>query len=1010
MYKFAINRPITTLMGVMVFIIFGLMSYRSMPVNLFPNVDFPVVSIRTLYPGADASTVETKVTDKLEEALSTIDGIKKLKSTSYDNFSLIIIQFELSKDLDEGTNDIRDKIGSVLLPNEVKKPIVRKLGTGGDVITLFVASKDGDSQKLMSIVDNRLKPRLQRIKGVGAVDILGYRDREIKIFLNPNRLNKYGLSASELKRVIASSNISVGVGKIVTTNKDITIKLKSDAKSVDELRELIVKPGVKLKDIANIVDGLSDIDSFSSFNNSVGVSMVVKKVSGENSLEIIKKVKEVLPKLKSVAGENYTIIPIADRSDKILINMEHVTFDLIYGSILSIIIVFIFLRSATITLVSAIAIPTSVIGTFAIMNWLGYDLNRLTMIGLTLAIGIFIDDAIVVVENIAKKIEHGVEPFKASFEGIKEIAFSILAISSMLLAVFIPVAFMDGIVGLFFNSFAMTVASGIILSFLVATMLIPSVSARVLNGKVSWFYNITEDLFVKLENGYAKILKYAVKFRYITMFLAVALLLLSVNRFKVGMDFLPMEDNSEFRVLIKAPIGTNIEQMQRLTKPILNKLQSDKNIVYTILSIGYTSAKEQHKAKVYIKLAPKEKRVPLTQEDIMKRYRELFKKIKGLDIVVEDLPPFEKGSSNAPVQVVITGDNLETLGEISLKLMDKMKSIKGLVDIDRDFEYGKPQIEVKILKESAKRLGVNPKDIADILLSSYSSSVAISHYQEKGKEYDITMRLSDKFRDSVDALKSLQVRSKNGNLVALDGLIEIKKIEKLSSINRYDRERKVMVTAGLDGVSLDSVMKEIERLIKPILPKGYSYRFTGDIENMQDTAKAFAGAVILAVVLIYLILASLYESLIQPIIIMVAMPLSVTGVLMALYFSGNNFSLFVMIGIIMLLGMVGKNAILVVDYANRALKEGYNIDSATINAGQMRLRPILMTTFAMIGAMIPLAFSKGAGYESNSPMALAIIGGMISSTILSLFVVPAFYRILYPLDRWFRKWYEKGKV
>ena len=992
------------------FIIFGLIAYKSMPINLFPKVDFPVVSVQTAYYGADAATVETKVTDKLEEAISGIDGIKKLKSTSYDNFSLIIVQFELDKDLDEGTNDIRDKIGSVSLPKEVEKPIVRKLGAGGDVITLFVSSKSGNEQALMRLANEKLKPRLQRIKGVGAVDILGFRDREIRIFLEPSKLNKYNLTASELQGIIAKSNIALGVGKIVTNNYDITLKLKADASSIEELRNLTIKPGVKLKDIATLIDGLSDERSYSSLNGAVGVSLVVKKISGENTLRIIQSVKEALPTLRAIAGDDYTIVTSADKSERILVNMEHVTFDLIYGSILSIIIVFLFLRSPTITIVSAIAIPTSVIGTFAIMHALGYDLNRLTMIGLTLAIGIFIDDAIVVIENIAKKIEHGMDAFKASYEGISEIAFSILAISAVLLAVFVPVAFMDGIVGLFFNSFAMTVASGVVLSFLVATMLIPSISARVLTSKVNLFYKLTEPFFVKLENGYAKILSFFVRFKYLTLFLAIAIMVLSVAKFKVGMEFIPMEDNSEFRVMIKAPIGTNINKMKELTKPLVDELQKDKNVEYTILSIAYNAAKEPHKAKIYVKLIPKTKRIKLSQADIMKKYRAKFKNIKNLKILVEDLPPFDTGASNANVQVVITGDSLQKLDAISKALMQKMQTIKGLVDIDRDYEYGKPQFQIKINQEAAKRVGVFPQDIATLLLSAYSSDSAISYYQEKGKEFDITMRLANKFRKNINALKELQVRSSSGALVSLDGLITIKEIKTLASINRYDRERKVMVTANLDGASLDSVVKQIDTLIKPILPRGYSYRYTGDIENMQDTAQAFGGAVLLAVILIYLILASLYESLIEPIIIMIAMPLSITGVLMALYFSGNNFSLFVMIGIILLLGMVGKNAILVVDYANRALKEGLDVNEATIEAGKMRFRPIIMTTLAMIGAMIPLAFIKGPGYESNSPMALAIIGGMISSTILSLFVVPAFYKILHPVDSWLRKFYEKGRV
>ena len=1005
MYKFAIKRPIATLMGVMVFIVFGLISYKNMPVNLFPNVDFPVVSIQTVYKGADAATVESKVTDKIEEAVSGIDGIKKLKSTSYDNFSNVIVQFELDKDLDEATNDVRDKIGSLSLPQNVDKPIVRKLGIGGEVIDIFVAKKGGDTKALMKLVKEKLKPKLQRIKGVGAVDILGLRQREIKILLEPQKLNRYNLSASELQNIIAANNIALGVGRIENSKNVIKIKLQADAKSVDELKNLIIKPGVRLSDVAEVKDSISDAKSYSSLNGLEGVTLVVKKVSGENVLQIINKVKALLPKLKEIAGENYTLQLVNDQSEKILVNMHNVTFDLIYGSILAIIIVFLFLRNFRATLVSAIAIPTSVIGTFAIINWLGYDLNRLTMIGLTLAIGIFIDDAIVVIENISKKLEEGKSAYKAALEGIGEIAFSIMGISAVLLAVFIPIAFMNGIVGLFFNSFAITVASGIVLSFFVATMLIPSVSARVLKINFSYFYKITEKFFKKLDRGYRAILRVVLKYKYITIILTIAILVASF-KLKVGMDFMPMEDNGEYQVLIKAPVGTSLEAMKKKIKPVLDEILADKLTKYAIASIAYNAAKEPYKAKIYVKTIPKEQRLNMPQAKIIKKYREKFKNYKDLKIVVLKLPPFETGESSAPVQVVITGSDFKVLDNISSKLMQKMAKIKGLVDIDRDLINGKPQYDIKINKEALARYGINAIDIAKLLQASYFGDRAISYYQEGGREYDITMRLNDLNRQSIESIKKLKIRNKYGELIPLEGLIKIKKTYTLASINRYDMEHKVLVSAGVNGVSLNVVMKEIQKELEPLLPKGYSYRFTGDIEHMQDTAKAFAGAVGLAVILIYLILAALYESLIEPFIIMVAMPLSFTGVMVALYLSGNNFSLFVMIGIILLLGMVGKNAILVVDYANRAIKEGLSLDEAILEAGEKRLRPILMTTFAMIGAMIPLAFSKGPGFESNSPMALAIIGGLLSSTILTLLIVPVIYKIFYPADRWLRRWYE----
>ena len=770
----------------------------------------------------------------------------------------------------------------------------------------------------------------------------------------------------------------------------------------------MVKPGVRLKDIATVQDGLSDAKSFSSFNGQQGVTLEVKKIAGENVLNIITEVKKVLPKLQILAGEKTEIKILQDQSEKIMVNINNVRFDLIFGAFLAVLIVFLFLRNVTATIVSALAIPTSVIGTFAIIDALGYDLNRLTLIGLTLAIGIFIDDAIVVIENIMKKMEEGMEPFRASFVGAKEVAFSVLAISSVLLAVFVPVAFMDGIVGMFFNSFAMTVAAGIVISYLVAIMFIPSIAARVLNAKENRFYHATEPILKAIDKGYVWLLKPLIKYKTITIIVTVGLLVASTT-LKVGMSFLPMQDNAEFQITIKAPVGINLESMKKVITPLDDMLKEDKDILYSIASIGYNSANELHKGRIYVKLKTLGERVK-TQEAIIQHYRDKLSSIEGMIISVEKVDDFDTGATTAPVQVVITGDKLEELDVASAKLMAILKETSGIVDVDRDFENGKPEIKIGILRENAQRVGVSVEQIASILGSAYSSDSAVSYYEDNGRQFDITVRLKDNFRSSLDDLKKLQVRNSNGQFVALEGLLEIKESLGNASINRFDRERKVLVTANIFNTSLDKIVEVINEKMPEILPKGYNYRFTGDVEDMEDTNKAFGAAVVLAVILIYLILAALYESIIQPFIIMISMPLSFTGVMVALYLSGNSFSLFVMIGIILLLGMVGKNAILVVDFANRAIKDGKSIDDALLEAGEKRLRPILMTTFAMIGAMIPLAFGSGAGHESNAPMALAIIGGLMSSTILTLLVVPAIYKFMYPLDAWLRSWYEKGKI
>ena len=982
-----------------------------MPVNLFPNVDFPLVTIQTAYDGANAASVESKVTDKIEEAVSGIDGIDKITSSSYEGLSIVLIQFDLERDITECANDVRDKIGALKLASDIDKSVVKKVDSGGSVINLFVASKNSDMQSLMLLADEKLKPKLQRVRDVGEVKIIGYRDREIRIFVKPFLLNKYNISISELQNAIASDNYKASAGKLINDKQEIIINAKGDAHSIEDLQNMIIKRGVRLKDIATVEDGLSDEKSYSELNGEQGVMLEVKKISGTNALDIIAGVKATMGDLEQIAGENYTLTLVQDQSSKILVNLNNVEFDLIFGAFLAIIIVFLFLRNLTATLLSALAIPISIIGTFFVLDFLGYDLNKLSMIGLTLAIGIFIDDAIVVIENIMKKMEAGMETFEATLLGVKEIAFTVMGISAMLLAVFIPIAFMDGIVGKFFNAFAVTVASGVLISYFVAIMFIPAFGSRMLNHKESKFHTLTEPIFAKLDRGYVWILTYLIRFKYLTIVGVVLLIVASSPIAKnVGMDFVPMEDNSEFQVILKADVGISLEEMKKRAQPLFEAVRENENVVDAILSIGYTDSEETHKAKIYAKLKPVEAR-SVGQADIVEEYRAKFSDIKEMVITVEEVPPFATGESNAPIQVVITGDTLEELGKTSKEVMAYLDTIDGVVDIDSDYEEGKPEYEITILRENAKKQGVSSQQIGALLGAAFSSDRMISSFEDRGRQYDITLRFEDSERRTIDDIKKLMVTSSSGKLIPLEGLVSIKESSSLATINRFDRERKVMVTAyKTEETALDAVVQELDTKLPELLPTGYSYRFTGEVERMQESNAAFAAALGLAVILIYLILAALYESLIQPVIIMVSMPLSFTGVIVALGLAGMNFSLFVMIGIILLMGMVGKNAVLVVDFANDAIKAGKQIDEALLEAGEKRLRPILMTTFAMVGAMLPLAFGGGAGYEGNAPMAMAVIGGLISSTILTLLVVPSFYKILYPFDAFLRRWYEKGRV
>jgi len=1009
MYKLAINRPIATLMYVVTLVIFGYMSFKSMPSALYPDVDFPIVTIKTIYPGAESSTIESEVTDKIEEAISSIGGVDSITSTSSEGVSIVIAKFFLERNIDEATNDVRDKVSAVVLPKNAKSPLVSKLDIGGaSVINIFLTLKNESIENLMLFADEKVKPRLQKLNDVGSINIVGYKDREIKIFPSANALNKYGITIRELNSIIARENVKIGGGKLISKSKEFTLKTKSDTLSIEELKNIKIKESIRLKDIARVEDSLSDAKSYASFNGVEGVMLEVQKISGTNTLDIIKRVKKVIPELQSLAGNRYGIQILNDTSPFIIHSLEDVEFDLIYGALLAAIIVFIFLRNFTITLVSALSIPTSIMGTFALMNYMGFDLNKMTLIGLTLAIGIIIDDAIVVIENIYKKMEEGMQKFDAAVEGTKEMAFTILAISAMLLAVFIPVSFMSGIVGKFFESFAMTVGFAIIISYSIALSFIPSLSARTLHKGESRFYNFTEPIFKFLERVYELTLKFVLRFKVITLILVFIIFFASLSLFpKIGMDFIPKEDKAEFEIKIKAASGISLEEMILQSKVIEDLVRKNQNVEYTTLSVGYNSSKEKHKSLIYVKLLAKTDR-ELNQEQIIQNFRhKLEAHKKDMFITASAIPNIKGTGVSVPYQIVLKSDSFDDLMIAKKNLTNYLAEKKGFVDIDTNLDDPKPQIDINILRENANRLGITASQIAEAISIAFSSDLEISYFEENGKQYNITLRFDDVNRVSVEDIKKLQLRAKNGDLVYLDGLVEFTKSRVLGTINHFDRQRQVTVYSDLFGLDLGGAVAYTKAGIDKLLPKSVIYRFTGFAEEMVKTGKAFGSAIGLSVILMYIILAILYESLIQPIIIMIALPLSIIGVMLALYLSKLQFSLFVMIGFMLLMGMVGKNAVLLVDFANSAMSKGKNADEALIEAGEKRLRPILMTTIAMIFAMLPLATGDGLGSETKAPMAISIIGGLISSMILTLLVVPVMYRLINPIDRWMKKWYEK---
>ncbi|WP_107696212.1 efflux RND transporter permease subunit [Campylobacter concisus] len=1008
MIKTAINRPITTLMIFLSLVVFGIYSLKTMNVNLYPQVNIPIVKITT-YANGDMNYIKTKITQKIEDEVSSIEGIKKLYSTSFDNLSVVSIEFELNKDLESATNDVRDKMQKARL--NANYEIEKLNGLSSSVFSLFITRLDGNETKLMQDIDDVAKPFLERISGVSKVKTNGFLEPAVKILLNRFKLDKNALSANEVANLIKVENLKAPLGKIENEQIQMAIKSNFSAKSIDEIRNLTIKQGVFLKDIASVDLAYKDANEAAIMDKKSGVLLGLELAPDANALTVIALAKSKLDQFKSLLGSEYDVKIAYDKSEVIQKHIDQTAFDMILGVLLTIVIVYLFLRNFSITIISVVAIPTSIVATFFIINALGYDINRLSLIALTLGIGIFIDDAIVVTENIASKLKDEPNALKASFAGIKEIAFSVFAISLVLLCVFVPIAFMSGIVGKYFNSFAMSVAAGIVISFFVSIFLVPTLSARFVNAKQSSFFLKSEPFFEALENGYEKLLALALKFKLIFLAITLVVVVCSFGLAKfVGGDFMPSEDNSEFNIYFKLDPSLSLQASKERLKDKISLINADPQVAYAYFILGYTDAKQPYLVKAYVRLKElKDRANHERQNAIMQRFRDKLKS-DDMSVIVADLPVVEGGDVQ-PVKLTITSENGKDLEKFVPKISKMLKEINDATDVNSPEEDLLKRVQISIDEDKAKRLNLDKASIASAVYSAFSQNEVSVFENENGKEYELYMRLDDKFRSDTNDILQTKIRSSEGFFVTLGDVATISFEQKPASISRFNRADEIKFLANTkNNAPLNSVANEISKKLDEILPANFKYKFLGFVELMDDTNASFIFTVSASAVLIYMVLAALYESFLLPFLIMLAMPLAFCGVVIGLFISGNPFSLFVMVGVILLFGMVGKNAILVVDFANHFANSGIEANEAVKMAAKKRLRAVLMTTFAMIFAMLPLALSRGAGYEANSPMAISIIFGLISSTLLSLLVVPVLFAWVYNLDKFIRKFYERERI
>ncbi|MCG3691600.1 efflux RND transporter permease subunit [Aliarcobacter butzleri] len=1005
MYKFAISRPITTFMFVFALVFFGYTQIQKMPIAFLPNVDYPVVSVITTYDQGSTEIIESKITDKIEEAISGISGIDIIRSDTSKSQSIVIAQFELSKPVEEAANDVRDKVSTVDLPTEADKPIIEKFSSSSaPIITLFLSTKLDNLDKLMLHANEVVKPILQSIEGVGKVEIAGFRDKVLKIYPDTTLLSKYNLDLNELALKIDEENIKKDGGRVVQEKEELNISIDSDAINVEQLENIKIKDGVRLKDVATVQETIKDERTFANYNQQKGVLLQVKKISGANEVNIAKSVREKIPYIKSLSND-FDINLLFDTTNFIESTYKSVQFDLILGCFLASLIVFVFLRNFTFTIIAAISLPISILGVLAIMGWSNQTLNILTLTALTLSIGIIIDDAIVVIENIYKKLELGKSRYEAALEGVKEISFSVLAISAMLLAIFIPIANMSGIVGKFFKSFGITIVASVIISYIIAITVIPMISSLLVNPKHSKFYLMTESIFLSMDRIYKNLLTKAIKFKFVTLISGFSIFVISIIlSSNLGMVFMPKEDRSQFEVIIKANANISMEEMKKTTINIQKDLLSINEVDYSSLTIGLNG--NIYESSIYVRLVPIDKRAK-TQRQIMEEIRHKSKTFENIKINVNETDDMNSGAEiMTPFQLILKANDSKLAEESANKLIDYLKTINGTTNIQNNIQPKKAELSIEILKQNSSKFGVKSSDIAKVIAMAYSGEVTISNFNKNGKEYDIVMRLSDDLRMNKDVINQLNVKNDKEELIALSSLININSKELASVIKRYDRQKQVTVGTDMkDGLALDTLINLVVENEDKWLLDGVTYTFEGDAKDMQDTSDAFGVAIVAALIMIYLILASLYESPLQPVIIMSAMPLSFTGAFLGLYLANMNMSLFSMMGLFLLLGLVGKNSTLIVDAANRNRENSINLDEAIIQAGISRLRPILMTTISMCLGMLPLALSVGEGSSIKAPMAISVISGLIISTMLSLFVVPALYKLIAPLDDKIRKLY-----
>ncbi|MBO4555626.1 MAG: efflux RND transporter permease subunit [Elusimicrobiales bacterium] len=1016
----SIKKPVFTTMMMAAIIVLGLYSYMNLGVELMPNTEFPYVIVQTVLPGASPEETETSLTKVIEESVNGISGLEDIIGYSYEGMSLVIGKFELEKNSDVAAQEVRDKVNAVLsqLPDGTQQPVIMKMEMDSMPIINVVVSGQRNLIDLTEFAKKKVKENVETIAGVGSATVVGGREREIHIVLNPMKMASLGISSSKVKQVLAEQNIEIPGGTVEQRDKFFTLRTLGRIGSVRDFRDIVVTTvngtPIRISDIAKVEDTGETESTVSFLNGKPSVTVQIKKQSGSNTVAVAKKVRDRIAQLEPSFPADINVKIVNDQSEFINDSVNAVKEHLILGAVLAGLMVLVFMGDWRSTIISTLTIPVSLIGTFMVMDYFGFTFNNMTLLGLTIAVGLVIDDAIVMIENIYRNMEERrLAPKKAATIGANEIAFAVIAISISLIVIFVPMSYMDGIIGRFMKHYALTIAVAVAISTFVSLTLTPMMSSIFLKAKKSEKTKLqlmTDRLNDWLAHHYANMLEWSLSHRALMVVLSILILISTVPMSMIiGKDFMPTDDSGQYQINIKAPDGTSLEATKKLFEQIEKETRKIPFVVNTLTNIGSGSGADSltsnsNQGTITVELTPLGTRPGLLT--IMAYVRDMMAKYEGVRSSVVAAGGF--GSGQKQLQFNIMGPDLDTLFVIADKVLEKIKKVPGVVDADLSSSKAKPEYRVEIDRNRAHDLGVKISDIASSLRTMVGGAESITKFKDGGELYEVRVRAENGYRNTKELIEAMIIPASKGT-VRLDSVAKVVEGIGPTRIERTQRQRKVTVEANTDGVlSLGKLIDAANNAYAEVkqemnLSAEYTGGLTGMSEQMGKMIKSFIVAFVMAFVFIYIVLASQFESFVYPLSILVALPLTLPFAFLSLLLLKQNITFFSIMGLFMLFGVVKKNAILQVETTNQLRQKGFARHDASIKANKMRLRPILMTTLTLIACMIPTALGQGAGSGSRRAMAWVIIGGQTLSLLITLLMTPVTYTLFDDLQAWAMK-------